>query len=140
MTYLDFDMRSLSEAAQGAHPPIYADPRDSRYSAQSRISRVTDDRSRRASLEAPAVPGRCPDLRRSNFSLPRERMSAYHGVDPVWALVWDLLVSAPNFGELLPRLRQTLEGIPAGFETEIADFLPGLRDRELIEVVDPSRR
>lgn len=63
---------------------------------------------------------------------------AYHGIDRVGVLVWDQLEGSPTFGELLPRLRGKLEEVPAGFEQEIGDFLSSLRDRDLIEVVDPS--
>ncbi len=63
---------------------------------------------------------------------------AYHGIDRVGVLVWDLLEGSPSFGELLPSLRDKLHKVPAGFEKEISDFLTSLRDRDLIEVVDPT--
>jgi len=61
---------------------------------------------------------------------------AYHGIDRVGVLVWDLLEGSPSFGELIPSLRGKLRDVPAGFESEISDFLTSLRDRDLIEVVD----
>lgn len=63
---------------------------------------------------------------------------AYHGIDRMGALIWDLLDGAPSFGQLLPRLSEMLDGTPSSFEAEIAEFLLNLRDRKLIEVVDPS--
>ena len=62
---------------------------------------------------------------------------AYHGIDRTGALVWDLLERSPSFVDLISRLGAKLDGVPATFESEIADFLVGLRDRGLIEVVDP---
>jgi hypothetical protein len=63
---------------------------------------------------------------------------AYHGIDRVGVLVWDLLEGSPSFAELIPSLRGKLRNVPAGFENEISDFLTNLRDRDLIEVVDPN--
>jgi hypothetical protein len=63
---------------------------------------------------------------------------AYHGIDRVGVLVWDLLEGSPSFGELISGLESRLVGIPTTLEREITDFLTGLRDRGLIEVVDPT--
>lgn len=62
---------------------------------------------------------------------------AYHGVDPIGALVWRLLEGSPTFDELLPRVRGELDAEPSGFESEIERLLTGLRDRGLIEVAGP---
>jgi hypothetical protein len=62
---------------------------------------------------------------------------AYHGIDGIGVLVWDLLEDSPSFAVLISRARTKLDGVPATFESEIADFLAGLRDRGLVEVVDP---
>jgi len=62
---------------------------------------------------------------------------AYHGIDPTGVLVWDLLERSPSFVDLISRLGTKLDRVPATFESDIADFLGGLRDRGLIEVVDP---
>jgi hypothetical protein len=63
---------------------------------------------------------------------------AYHGIDRVGVLIWDLLEGSPSFGELIPNLRGKLRNVPVGFENEISDFLTSLRDRDLIVVVDPN--
>lgn len=63
---------------------------------------------------------------------------AYHGVDPIGALVWRLLEGSPTFDELLPRVRGELDDVPTGFEGEIEQLLAGLRDRGLIEVAGPG--
>jgi hypothetical protein len=63
---------------------------------------------------------------------------AYHGIDRVGVLIWDLLEGSPSFGALLPSLREKLQNVPPGFEKEISEFLTSLRDRDLIEVVDPN--
>jgi hypothetical protein len=62
---------------------------------------------------------------------------AYHGVDRIGALVWEMLDDSPSFAELVPRLRERFDEVPESFEREIADFLSSLRERGLIEVVDP---
>jgi len=60
---------------------------------------------------------------------------AYHGVDAVGALVWQLLEGGPTFEELLPLVAGELDAAPpTGFDIEIERFLAGLRDRGLIEV------
>jgi hypothetical protein len=63
---------------------------------------------------------------------------AYHGIDQMGVLIWSLLETSPSFAELLPRLREELQNVPAAFESEIGEFLSDLRDRDLIEVVDPN--
>jgi hypothetical protein len=63
---------------------------------------------------------------------------AYHGIDQTGVLIWNLLEASPSFAELLPRLQAELQSVPAAFENEIEEFLSGLRERDLIEVVDPS--
>jgi hypothetical protein len=63
---------------------------------------------------------------------------AYHGVDRVGALTWDLLEESPSFGDLLRTLGDKLDEVPPTFASEIHEFLVGLRDRGLIEVIDPG--
>lgn len=63
---------------------------------------------------------------------------AYHGIDRMGVLVWDLLEGSPSFGDLIPTLRGKLTDVPADFEKEISDFLTSLRDRDLIEILAPS--
>ena len=63
---------------------------------------------------------------------------AYHGIDRVGVLVWDLIERSPSFSDLISRLGTKLDDVPTTtLESDIADFLAGLRDRGLIEVVDP---
>jgi hypothetical protein len=61
---------------------------------------------------------------------------AYHGIDRVGVLIWDMLEGSPSFAELIPSLREKVHDVPPSFEQEISDFLTSLRDRDLIEVVD----
>jgi hypothetical protein len=65
---------------------------------------------------------------------------AYHGINKVGVLIWSLLEGSPRFAELLSRLKGELENVPAAFETEIRDFLVNLRERDLIEVIDPKTK
>jgi coenzyme PQQ synthesis protein D (PqqD) len=61
---------------------------------------------------------------------------AYHGIDRVGVLTWDLLEKSPSFGDLLRKLGDKLDETPPTFESDMAEFVVGLRDRGLIEVID----
>jgi hypothetical protein len=61
---------------------------------------------------------------------------AYHGIDRIGVLTWDLLEESPSFGDLLRKLGEKLDEVPPTFERDMAEFLVGLRDRGLIEVID----
>ena len=62
---------------------------------------------------------------------------AYHGINQTGVLIWSLLESSPRYAELVPKLRAQLKSVPAAFEKEIDEFLSTLRDRDLIEVIEP---
>jgi hypothetical protein len=57
--------------------------------------------------------------------------AAYHGLNEVGCLVWTLL-DGINFGELLVRLREELEDVPATLDSEISEFLDGIAERGLV--------
>jgi hypothetical protein len=57
--------------------------------------------------------------------------AAYHGVNEVGALVWNLL-DGITFGALLNELKTRLEQLPDTFEQEIAQFLGELAERDLV--------
>jgi hypothetical protein len=61
---------------------------------------------------------------------------AYHGIDRVGVLTWDLLEESPSFDDLLRKLAEKLDEVPPTFASDIREFLVGLRDRGLIEVID----
>lgn len=61
---------------------------------------------------------------------------AYHGVNEVGALVWEMLPGA-SVATLLDQLRQRLEDVPPTFESEICDYLQHLVDRDLVLVDAP---
>jgi hypothetical protein len=63
---------------------------------------------------------------------------AYHGINQTGVLIWGLLESSPSLAELVPKLRAQLKSVPPGFEKEIDEFLSTLRDRDLIEVIEPT--
>lgn len=62
---------------------------------------------------------------------------AYHGVNEVGALVWDLLPGI-SLGDLLAQLRQRLEDVPPTFEAEISQYVQELADRDLVLVDAPQ--
>ncbi|MCA1656932.1 MAG: PqqD family peptide modification chaperone, partial [Actinobacteria bacterium] len=64
--------------------------------------------------------------------------AAYHGLNPVGGLIWDLLEQQRTFGELLERLREELESVPEAFSDEISEFLESLHDRQLVEIRKPE--
>jgi hypothetical protein len=61
---------------------------------------------------------------------------AYHGIDRVGVLTWNLLEESPSVDDLLRKLGEKLDEVPPTFVSEIIEFLVSLRDRGLIEVVD----
>lgn len=62
---------------------------------------------------------------------------AYHGVNEVGALVWELLPGV-CLGDLLDQLRQRLEDVPPTFEAEISQYVQELADRDLVLVDAPQ--
>lgn len=58
--------------------------------------------------------------------------AAYHGLNPVGALIWSLLENEMTFDALLDALRRELKETPDTFQQEIAEFLGQLAERDLI--------
>ena len=63
---------------------------------------------------------------------------AYHGIDRIGVLIWDMLETSPRFADLLPRLTAEFQSVPTAFESEIGQFLLNLRDRDLIQVIEKT--
>ena len=65
--------------------------------------------------------------------------AAYHGLDEVGAMIW---ASVPDegvrFEQLLQGLRSQLRGAPPELDEEIAEFLAGLSQRNLIVLQTPG--
>lgn len=65
--------------------------------------------------------------------------AAYHGVNEVGGLVWDLLGDEITFDSLISRVETQLDDIPSSLQEDIAKFLSDLSARDLIllERADP---
>lgn len=58
--------------------------------------------------------------------------AAYHGVNAVGALVWNLVGDGSTIGELLGKLESTLEDAPPSLAQEISAFVVELAERDLV--------
>jgi hypothetical protein len=62
---------------------------------------------------------------------------AYHQVNEMGALIWDLLETTRSRSELLAELRTRVEGAPDHLEEDVDEFLSALHARDLI-VMEPD--
>ena len=58
--------------------------------------------------------------------------TAYHGINQVGGLVWDLVSDGISFDDLIGELQAQLESVPGSLVEDIAAFLIELNDRDLI--------
>ena len=63
---------------------------------------------------------------------------AYHRVNAVGALIWDLLETTPSKPALLAELRARITDAPQSLEEDVDEFLAALEERELI-VMEPDQ-
>ena len=59
---------------------------------------------------------------------------AYHGLNPIGAMIWELIGTDRTFGALLDDLRSRLEGSPDTLADDIGAFVRGLYERGLVEI------
>jgi hypothetical protein len=59
----------------------------------------------------------------------------YHGLNQLGCVVWGLIENERPFGDLIGALRGEVDDPPADVEQDVSDFLEGLRDRDLVELV-----
>jgi hypothetical protein len=59
---------------------------------------------------------------------------AYHGINAVGFLVWQLLDEQRGFDQLIEMLRGRVEDAPANLDAEIAGFVSDLRARGLLTI------
>lgn len=57
---------------------------------------------------------------------------AYHRVNEMGSLIWDLLQKLPSRSELLAELRSRIEDAPDCLDADVDEFLQALKERELI--------
>ncbi len=57
---------------------------------------------------------------------------SYHGINPVGALVWELLDGERTPAEVVAAVREQVEDPPAQLEGEVRAFITSLRERDLV--------
>jgi Coenzyme PQQ synthesis protein D (PqqD) len=58
--------------------------------------------------------------------------SAYHGVNEVGELVWDLVSDGITFNHLIAKIQEQLEAVPPSLVDDITAFLADLSARDLV--------
>lgn len=61
---------------------------------------------------------------------------AYHGLNQVGLLIWELLEGDHTVADLIEGVRARIEGGPPGLEQDVVGFLDSARERDLILVVE----
>jgi coenzyme PQQ synthesis protein D (PqqD) len=64
--------------------------------------------------------------------------AAYHGLNKVGTLIWDLVAPGISFGDLIRQLRGRLDNAPQTMEEEVAQFLDELNQRDLVTFSPPT--
>jgi hypothetical protein len=60
--------------------------------------------------------------------------AAYHSVNPTGALIWSLLETEKTLEDLVAELRQHQPDFPADLESDVAEFIDELQQRDLIQL------
>lgn len=63
---------------------------------------------------------------------------AYHGINDVGLLIWELLDEQRRFDQLLSLVRARVEGAPATLDKELSAYVMDLRARDLVSLADPE--
>lgn len=58
--------------------------------------------------------------------------AGYHGLNPIGTIIWTLLDGGTRFADLVAELRRRIQAPPPNLEDDIAEFLEGLADRNLV--------
>jgi len=88
-------------------------------------------------------------IRRSNRAVFRELVdgtgvvlnldtAAYHGLNRLGTLIWTLLGAETSFGQLVSEVRNRLLKAPPNLDDDVAGFLDGLQERDLVLVSPPA--
>ncbi len=64
--------------------------------------------------------------------------AGYHGVNRLGALIWTLLGAEVTFAQLLSEMRTRIRNAPPELEDDVAQFLDGLQQRQLVVVSPPE--
>jgi len=60
--------------------------------------------------------------------------AAYHGVNEIGALIWSALEGDPTLEDVVARVREHVPDAPAELDEDVAAFLTGLADRNLVSL------
>lgn len=63
---------------------------------------------------------------------------AYHGLNPVGYLVWDAIADERAFDAVVEAVRARVRNAPPQIVDDVARFLAGARDRNLVLVREPG--
>lgn len=63
---------------------------------------------------------------------------AYHGLNRVGLVVWELIDGARPIADLVAGVRQRIPDAPPSVEEDVGVFVKGILDRGLVEVVRPG--
>ncbi|MGH3117189.1 MAG: PqqD family protein [Gaiellales bacterium] len=63
---------------------------------------------------------------------------AYHGVNDIGLLIWQLLDEQRRFDELLSLLGARVEGTPPTLDMDISAYVNDLLARDLVRLTDPD--
>ncbi len=63
----------------------------------------------------------------------------YYGLNVVGVLVWNLLDGSRTLDDVVAQVRTQVEEAPAALTEDIAAFVQGLKDRDLVQVIEPGR-
>jgi hypothetical protein len=58
----------------------------------------------------------------------------YHGLNEIGAVIWDLLDGTRTLGDVQAEVRRRVSDPPARLEDDVAKYLEGLHDRQLIVI------
>jgi hypothetical protein len=63
---------------------------------------------------------------------------AYHGLNRVGLIVWDLIDGKRAVADLVTGVRERIPAAPASVDEDVAAFVKGVIDRGLVEIVEPE--
>ena len=61
---------------------------------------------------------------------------AYHGLNRVGLIVWELLVDEPTVSDLVDAVRARFDGAPPEVDDDVVAFVEKALDRDLIQLVE----
>jgi hypothetical protein len=63
---------------------------------------------------------------------------AYHGLNRVGLIVWELIDGKRAIADLAAGVRERIPDAPAGVDADVAAFVKGVADRGLVEIIQPE--